>query len=361
LLRASPYMLPVTARLGLLLVLIAGSGSAQPQAGSAAPPAAPGLPNAPAPPPPPPEMPAPEAPPAKAPGGAPAEPSPAPDPSAKAGAQAPAAPASSGPAPAGTEEAAPPAAAAPGWTPSWYATPGTPAGAPGAASPPVTADAGRHPGSKPRDFLSRLEIGGLLGAGLDATDSPTRLGGFYLEGGHRIARDFVLSAHYGFASGHVVARLPGNRSGQFGAPNDVDVLQTSHVVDVSFGYVAELRAGPVRLWGMPFIGPRLSFLVNDVAPRSAFEGEMGARAGVWASDTLEASAFVAYAPALAKNHDVPDVYGALLSDFRFGATARARLGEPLGLSVGYEGDVVTLQHQRQTSHALVLGICWFLE
>ncbi|HVU03714.1 MAG TPA: hypothetical protein VHE30_18270 [Polyangiaceae bacterium] len=231
-----------------------------------------------------------------------------------------------------------------------------------ATPPPVGPD---HESEKRHESertvpVSRIEAGGTLAQGLDATDAPIRQGGFHLGGAYRIAEDFVLMGRYSFSSGHVVERLPGNRLGEFGVPNDVDVLESRHVFDLGFGYVLHTE-GPIRLFGVPFLGPRIPVLKNDVAPRWAFEAEFGARAGVFASDSFEASAMIAYAPALAKAKGLADVYGPILGELRFGANTAVRSGGPFFLTLGYEGDVLVLSHQKVTAHGLSAGLAYSFE
>jgi len=209
--------------------------------------------------------------------------------------------------------------------------------------------------------LARLEAGGTMGQGLDATDSATRSGGFYAGGIYPIAKDFVFTGLYSFSSGHVVERLPGNRLGQFAVPNDVDVLETRHAIGFDVGYVGRLQGGPLAPFLMPLLGPRAAFFVNDVAPRWAFDVDLGLRAGVWVDDAFEASTFIAYDPALAKASDLPDVQGSVLSELRFGLGAHFRTTGPIGASFGYVGDIVTLEHQKLSSHSLFLGLSYALD
>lgn len=221
------------------------------------------------------------------------------------------------------------------------------------------ADAART--SEPeRSPLARLEAGGTIGQGLDATDSATRSGGFYAGGIYPIAKDLVVTGRYTFSSGHVIERLPGNRLGQFAVPNDVDVLEMRHAIGFDVGYVGRLGDGPLRPFLMPLLGPRVAFFVNEVAPRWALDVDLALRAGVWVSDAFEATTFVAYDPSLAKASDVPDVQGSVLGELRFGAGVHFRTKGPIGASFGYEGDVVTLEHQRLSSHSLLLGLSYAL-
>jgi hypothetical protein len=242
--------------------------------------------------------------------------------------------------------------------------PPTYVGYPSYPSPPIAVDTGadaRRRLSERRALVSRAEIGGILSQGLDATDAATHAGGFYASGSHMFARDFVFVGRYMFAAGQTTERLPGNKGGQFGVPNDVDVLESRHAIDLAVGYVGRITEGPIRFWAMPLLGPRLAFFVNDVAPRTAFEAEFGGRAGIWGGDKFEMSVLLAYAPALAKNHDIADVQGPLLSEFRFGAGTNVRVVGPLGFSLAYEGDVVTLSHQKLSSHGLFTGLSYAFE
>ena len=209
-------------------------------------------------------------------------------------------------------------------------------------------------------LLSRAEMGGLLAQGLDATDAPTRQGGFYGGATHVFKSRFLLTGRYVFSSGYVETRFPGNQAGRFGVPNDVDVLESRHAFDAAIGYVVNTQ-GPIRVFATPLLGPRVLWLVNDAAPRWAFEAEFGARAGVFASDTFEASVLLAYAPAIAKANDLADVQGPILSELRFGVGTNIRAAGPLGVSLGYEGDVVTLEHQRISSHGLSVGLSYAFE
>ncbi len=227
--------------------------------------------------------------------------------------------------------------------------------------PPAGTDSGKLPVKEREPLVSRAEVGGTLSEGLDATNAGTRAGGFYGSGSYRFAKDFLVTGRYAFSAGHVTERLPGNKGGQFGVPDDVDVLETRHAFDLQVGYLLRVAEGPIQIWATPLIGPRLSFFVNDVATRTAFEAEFGGRAGVWSGEKLELSVLLAYAPAIAKTHDLADVQGPILSELRFGAGANVRLDGPLGMSLAYEGDVVTLDHQTLTSHGLFLGFSYALE
>lgn len=235
-----------------------------------------------------------------------------------------------------------------------------PSSAAPAADAPDAAAAKRRRDAERAVLVSRLEAGGMALAGLDATDAALRQGGFYGSGTYRFASDVVLQGRYSFASGHVIERLPGNQGGRFGVPNDVDVLESRHAFDLTIGYAFH-GTGPLRAFAIPFLGPRVPLLLNSVAARWAFEGEFGARVGVWSTDVFEASALLAYAPALAKEKDLPDVQGGILSELRFGAGVNVRAAGPLGLSLGYEGNVVTLAHQRVSSHGLLAGLSYSLE
>jgi hypothetical protein len=159
------------------------------------------------------------------------------------------------------------------------------------------------------------------------------------------------------ATGTVVERLPGSQIDAFGAPNDVRVTQTRHVMNVALGYLLKTGDGPQRFWALPFLGPRLLVIGDDVAPRTAFEAELGARAGVWSGDAFEASAWIAWAPALAKSHP-GDVYGAVLAELDFGAGTAIALTGPFGITLGYEGNVVTLAHQKLSHHQLLTGLSY---
>jgi hypothetical protein len=219
-------------------------------------------------------------------------------------------------------------------------------------------DAPRAPTEPKRTPLARLEAGGSMSQGLDATDAATRSGGFYASGIYPIAKDFVFTGRYTLSSGHVVERLPGNRIGQFAVPNDIQVLETRHSVGFDVGYVGRLTDGDEKIWLMPLIGPRLAVFVNDVAPRWAFQADLALRGGVWVGDAFEATGFVAYDPSIAKSGDVRDIYGSILGELRFGAGTYFRPKGPAGISIAYEGDVVMLEHQRLSSHAILLGLSY---
>lgn len=211
-----------------------------------------------------------------------------------------------------------------------------------------------------RALVQRVEVGGFVSGGLDATDSATRAGGFYGKGAYLATEDIAILGRYSFGSGHVVERLPGNRLGQFGVPNDADVLESRHVFEIGGSYVARLSEGEVRFFALPYLGPRLAFFVNDIAPRWAFEADLALRVGAWVGDSFEASAFFAYDPAIAKATGLADVYGAVLSEMRFGAGATFRTSGPVGVSFGYEGATLTLEHALVSTHSLQLGVnYWF--
>lgn len=285
--------------------------------------------------------------------------------------------ASAGEVPAGSSSAEPvPAAPASGATPEDSGGP-----SPSASVEPPAAPSGSsfgselsrpylpgypRPDSVPRapereiSPLARLEAGGSLSQGLDATDGSTRSGGLYAGAMYPASRDFVFTGKYAVSSGHVVERLPGNRIGSFGVPNDVDVLETRHAFGFDVGYVGRLTDGPLRAFVMPLVGPRVVVFKNDVAPRWAFDADLGLRAGVWVSDALEASTFFAVDPSIAKESDVPDVQGTVLNELRFGAGTHFRTKGPIGVAIGYEGDVVVLEHQKLSAHSLVLGLSYAL-
>lgn len=323
---------------------------------------------------------------------------------------APAAPGSA--AEAAPSESAAPSGSAPGGAPSSsVAPPGSgsaepaPSGAPSAATPDGSSEAGAsiapEPSGAPSGSASRViaatppeadegrteidvrqshvafvEAGGFFSQGLDATDSATRAGGFYLGGIYPVAKDIVFTGRYQFASGYVVERLPGNRLGEFGVPNDVGVLETRHAVSFDIGYVARMTDGRVQAWLLPLIGPRIAVFKNAVAPRWAFEADLALRAGIWVGDLFEASSFIAYDPAIAKEEELADVQGPILSELRVGVGFRQTLPVgrrsrgtrfrptepgPVGVSIGYEGDILTLDHQRLSSHSIVLGLSYSLE
>lgn len=200
-----------------------------------------------------------------------------------------------------------------------------------------------------------------MSQGLDATDASTRGGGFYASGMYPVANDFVFTGRYWLSSQRVVERLPGNRLGQFGVPNDHEVAELRHSVGFDVGYVGRLGGGSEKFWLMPLIGPRVAVFANDEATRWAFQADLALRAGVWVADAFEAAAFIAYDPALAKAHDLNDIYGPILSELRFGTGAYFRSSGAAGISIAYEGDVVTLEHQRISSHAILFGLSYALE
>lgn len=199
-----------------------------------------------------------------------------------------------------------------------------------------------------------------MSGGLDATDGATRTGGFYGRAAYLVTPEILLLGRYAFASGHVIERLPGNRMGQFGVPNDVELLESRHAFEAGVGYMARLNQGEVRFFAVPSLGPRVALFVNDVSPRWAFEADLGLRAGAFVGDAFEASAFFAYAPAIAKASDLAGAYGTVLAEMRFGAGMAYRASGPIGVAVGYEGGTVILEHAKLSTHSLVLGVnYWF--
>lgn len=261
--------------------------------------------------------------------------------------------ATGGPAPDGGAPAA--AVSSPAIEPAWNGA------APDGGAPHDTGKVAPAAGVETkRALVQRVEVGGTVSSGLDTTDSATRSGGFYGRGAYLVAEDIAIMGRYSFASGHVIERLPGNRLGQFGVPNDVDVLESRHVLEIGGSYVARLTEGEVRFFALPYLGPRLALFVNDVAPRWAFEADLALRAGAWVGDGFEASAFVAYSPAIAKATDLADVYGGVLSETRFGVDTSFRTIGPFGIALGYEGTTLTLEHAHVSTHSLRLGVnYWF--
>ncbi len=232
------------------------------------------------------------------------------------------------------------------------------------AGPPYGApygDAGPRPVAR-SPAAGHVGASGVWSQGLDSTDSATRQGGFVLEGGALIAKQVPIDAHYAFASGHVMERLPGSRFGAFGVPNDVDQLQSRHAFDVTAGYLWRITEGRERVWAVPYLGPRALVLVDKVSPQWAMEAELGARLGLWSGDEIEASAFFAFDPAFARSSDPASVYGRIASELRFGAGFTIHpAGGALGARLGYEGDVVSLEHEKLTYHQLLAGLVYSFE
>jgi hypothetical protein len=248
---------------------------------------------------------------------------------------------------------APPATAPPPVAPQ-------PAYPPGPPAPPF-ADAGRA-----QKFhappMAYATAGGVLSQGLDTTDRATRQGGFYLGGEYVIDKIVPIDAEYAFASGDVTERLPGSSFGAFGVPNDVRQLQSRHAFDVTAGYLWRITQGRERVYAVPYLGPRALFLVDPVSPEWAMEAEFGARVGVWSGNDIGADAFLAFAPAFARTSAPASVYGKIASELRFGAGFTLHPGDSaLGARVAYEGDVVSLQHEKLTYHQLLAGLVYSFE
>lgn len=277
-----------------------------------------------------------------------------------------AAPAGSGSASTPSSSSAPAGSASqPAYPVPAYQAPAFAANAPSASPllppPPSGSDSGtRTSVVSPAHARAIAEAGGIWSQGLDATDSATRQGGFYAGGLYSIHERIKLFGRYSFASGSVVERLPGSGIDGFGSPNDVRVLQSRHAAEIAVGYSVETGPSRQRFWALPFVGPRLLVLADDAAPRTAFEAQLGARAGVRAGDAFEAGAFLAWSPALAKN-DPGDVYGNVLAELRFGAGAELAVAGPFGITLGYEGDVITLAHQRLSYHQVLTGLTYAFE
>jgi hypothetical protein len=230
--------------------------------------------------------------------------------------------------------------------------------------PVPASDVKERPASPKRPLLqahASAEAGGLWSQGLDATDAATRQGGFYAGGSYSINEQLKLFGRYTFASGTVVERLSGTRFDTFGEPNDVRTLQSRHALDLSVGYLLATGLAQQRVWALPFLGPRLLVLDDSVAPRTAFDAELGARVGIWSGDSFEASAFFAWAPALAKTKNPGDIYGRVLAEMRFGVATAIAFAGPFGFTVGYEGDVVTLAYQRLSYHQALTGLTYAFE
>lgn len=222
-------------------------------------------------------------------------------------------------------------------------------------------DAGRK--EEPRSpATGYVGAGGVLSQGLDTTNSATRQGGFYLGGGYLVQKIVPIDAHYSFASGHVMERLPGSRFGTFGAPNDVEQLQSRHAFDVTAGYLWRITEGHERVYAVPYLGPRALFLVDKVSPLWAMEAELGARVGLWSGDEIAAEAFLSFDPAFARTSDPGTVYGKIQSELRFGAGFTLHpTGGALGARLAYEGDVVSLENEKLTFHQLLAGLVYSFE
>jgi hypothetical protein len=221
----------------------------------------------------------------------------------------------------------------------------------GSLAPPEQSPA---PASAPpyRAPIAALEVGGMLGQGLDTTDSASRQAGVYAGGAYMVTPHIPLALRYSGSAGSVRERI----ATAGGPAQDVVQNQVRHALDLTIGYRLDLSKRRERLWLLPFLGPRALFLVEDVSPQWGLEGEGGLRVGLTSKDLFEVNGFVAYGRAVAATDKPSSVYGALLAETRFGANVAVRAGGPFSLSVGYEGDVVVFEHENLTVHQLLAGV-----
>ena len=221
---------------------------------------------------------------------------------------------------------------------------------PAAPAPPAAATAAAP---SPR---FALEAGGLVSAGLDATDAATRQGGAYVGAAWWIKPRLPLALRYTVASGDVTERLP-LPSPAGGSPTlDRSTRQTRQSFDLSIAWRFDLNEGRDVFYLAPSVGPRATWLTDDVSPVWALEGQALLRLGVGAARAWDVHSFVGYGRALAHTSSATSVYGALVAETRFGATASVWAAPALALTLGYEGDVATLDHQSLTYHQLLVGL-----
>lgn len=257
---------------------------------------------------------------------------------------------------------APAASAAPS-QPPYGGPPG--AGAPGGPQPfaaygpypgyAAATDRGAPPPPERGAPQAIVEAGGLLGQGLDATDTATREGGLYLGARYFLAPEVLLLGRYAFSTGDEVVRAPG--SSRFGVANDLTQTSARHAIDLALGYRQLLTQGAVSPFVLPSIGPRVLVLARDASPMTALELSLGGRAGL-TTRSAEVSAFIAWAPAIVATKEPLDVYGTVRSELRFGADVAVAIDNPLSVTLGYEGDVLELEHERVTRHRLLAGITY---
>ena len=226
------------------------------------------------------------------------------------------------------------------------------------AAPPVDPPAQEAP-AKPRSApqgRARVEAGGELSLGTDATSSATRAGGAYLGGtwSFGAAQEWPLTLRYAFLRGSVVERLPVPSGGS--PTSDVTQTQTRSFFDASIGRRFRLAGDDTRVWLVPALGPRVAFLNDDAAPVQGMQAAGSLALGLSVGSGYEASTFVAYGRSIAKGSDARSIYGALVGETRFGARAVVRPDATFGLSLGYEGDVLVLEHRQLTSHGLLAGL-----
>ena len=214
---------------------------------------------------------------------------------------------------------------------------------------PDTPSAGEGARLEPR---FAVVFGALAARGQDATDGSTQFGGGYVGGRVWILPKLLLSGMYSASAGGVTERLaaPGG-----GAVQDVAQNQVRHTGDLTIGWRFDLGHAETRVWLLPYLGLRSLFLVDDVAPVWALEAQGGGRLGVSLGSSFDLSAFGSYGRALTAD-GTPGVYGNIIAEPRFGADLHLHAAGPLWITLGYEGDIVALEHQNVTYHLAIAGL-----
>ena len=197
-----------------------------------------------------------------------------------------------------------------------------------------------------------VAFGAIAARGQDATDGTTQFGGGYVGGRVWILPKLLLSGMYSASAGGVTERLaaPGG-----GAVQDVPQNQVRHTGDLTLGWRFDLGHAQTRVWLLPYLGLRSLFLVDDVAPVWALEAQGGGRLGVSFGHAFDLSAFGSYGRALTAD-GTPSVYGNIIAETRFGADLHLHAAGPLWITLGYEGDIVALEHQNVTYHLAIAGL-----
>lgn len=228
-----------------------------------------------------------------------------------------------------------------------------------APAPAASADSPTTPATTPASAPAprwAIEAGGLVSAGLDATDATTRQGGAYAGATVWATPRVPIALRYTVASGFVTDRVAAPSPDGSSPVLDARSRQTRQSFDLGVAWRFDLTEGREIVYVAPSVGPRATWLTDAVSPLWTFEGEGLLTLGVRAPRAWDARAFAGYARSLARASSPPSIHGALVAESRFGATVSTFASPNFAVSLGYEGDVVTLEHQSLTYHQLLLGL-----
>jgi hypothetical protein len=215
------------------------------------------------------------------------------------------------------------------------------------------ADDKPAPETQNRPTKATLEGGGIAVQGVDATGTGTSGGGGYVGAAYWFGGRAPLFARYTVSASTIIDRV-GRPAG--GTPIDTPETAVRHTVDLGIGYRLDLTHGDGVVWLLPHLGPRAMFLVDSLAPLWAIELGGGLRAGITVRSKFELSGLIAYDVAVAKTDAPATVYGAPLGELRFGGEIKVTPTEPFALTLGYEGILLSLDHQQMSFHQILGGV-----